>query len=44
LGSNADTDVTLSLLADWELAKKFEELEQVRGANAQTHIGIRLHE
>lgn len=31
------TDVTLFPLADWELAKKFEELEEVRGANAQTH-------
>lgn len=40
MGSNADTDVTLSLLTDWELAKKFEELEQVRGTNAQTHICI----
>lgn len=37
LGSNADTDVTLSLLADWELAKKFEELEQVSAANAHLY-------
>lgn len=32
-----------SPLADWELAKKFEELEEVRGANAQTHRCMFLH-